>query len=90
MIFHEIYGSYYNAVADIIKCAQEGGLTESRMSEIINKYAFEESALNTVNKRTGVAAYMQGYDNPDKAYAVDAAYGNTKTLAKGRKFRSEV
>lgn len=48
MIFHEIYGSYYNAVADIIKCAQEGGLTESRMSEIINKYAFEESALNII------------------------------------------
>ena len=34
MLFHEIYGNYYNAVAKILSEAVNGTLTEKRMNEI--------------------------------------------------------
>lgn len=43
MIFHEIYGSYYQAVAAILKAAQQGTLTETAMYKLAVSYAFEES-----------------------------------------------
>lgn len=48
MIFNEIYGCYYNAVAKIIGLAIDGRLTESKMNEIASEYAFEESFLTIV------------------------------------------
>ncbi len=45
MLFHEIYGSYYNAVSAILKETLEGGIGEKRMKEIINEKAFSESFL---------------------------------------------
>lgn len=45
MIFHEMYGCYYNAVSKIIKEALNGKLDDKQMSYIINKYAFSESGL---------------------------------------------
>lgn len=48
MLFHEIYGSYYNAVAAILAEAVKGCLTEKRMNEIVNEKAFAESFLTIV------------------------------------------
>lgn len=48
MIFHEIYGCYYNAVACMIREAIEGTLTETRMYEIVSACGYEESVLNII------------------------------------------
>ncbi len=48
MIFNEIYGCYYNAVAKMISLAVDGRLTESKMNEIASEYAFEESLLTII------------------------------------------
>ncbi len=45
MLFHEIYGCYYRAVAKMLNLAIEGGLTEKKMYEIVAETAFEESSL---------------------------------------------
>lgn len=44
MIFHEIYGCYYQAVAEILRVALQGNLTEQNMEQIIKEKAFTESA----------------------------------------------
>ena len=48
MLFHEIYGSYYNAVAAILAEAIKGELTEKRMNEIVSEKAFAESFLTVI------------------------------------------
>lgn len=48
MIFNEIYGCYYNAVAKMISLAVDGRLTESKMNELASEYAFEESLLTII------------------------------------------
>ncbi len=48
MLFHEIYGSYYNAVSAILKEAIESGIDEKRMKEIIDEKAFSESFLTII------------------------------------------
>ncbi len=48
MLFHEIYGSYYNAVAKILAIAVEGELTEQKMKEICHEKAFSESFLEII------------------------------------------
>lgn len=45
MLFHEIYGCYYRAVAKMLNLAIAGGLTEKKMYEIVVETAFEESSL---------------------------------------------
>ena len=45
MLFHEIYGSYFHAVASILKEAVDGTLTEARIFEIVREQAFSESVL---------------------------------------------
>lgn len=45
MLFHEIYGCYYRAVAQMLNLAIAGGLTEKKMYEIVAETAFEESSL---------------------------------------------
>jgi len=45
MIFNEVYGCYYNAVAKIIGLATEEKLNEKKLQEIAAEYAFEESVL---------------------------------------------
>lgn len=45
MLFHEIYGCYYRAVAKMLHLAAAGGLTEKKMYEIVAETAFEESSL---------------------------------------------
>ena len=48
MIFNEIYGSYYNAVAEILKAAVKGDLRENNLKKIIEKHAFSESHLTII------------------------------------------
>lgn len=43
MLFHEIYGSYYQAVAKILSKAVQGTLSRKDISEIVQTYAFAES-----------------------------------------------
>lgn len=45
MIFNEIYGSYYSAVASILNMAIQGKLNENSMKEIIEEKAFSESYI---------------------------------------------
>ena len=45
MIFHEIYSSYYNIVADVLKKSSEGILTDKLIYEIIREKGFGESML---------------------------------------------
>ena len=45
MLFHEIYNNYYNAVAEILRRATEGTLTEAALYETVQRKAFSESVL---------------------------------------------
>ena len=45
MLFHEVYGSYYNAVAKILAAACEGRLDSREMYRIIEEKGFAESSL---------------------------------------------
>lgn len=45
MLFNEIYGCYFNAVAEILQEATKGTLTGKKITEIIHKKAFGESFL---------------------------------------------
>ena len=45
MLFHEIYGSYFNVVAAVLAEAAEGCLTEQRLTELVQEKAFAESVL---------------------------------------------
>lgn len=45
MIFSEIYGVYYKAVADILNLTVKGKLTKTDMRECVMKYGFSESLL---------------------------------------------
>ena len=46
MIFSEVYSSYFNTVAAILREAVQSGITEKRIVEIIHKKAFSESVLS--------------------------------------------
>lgn len=46
MLFSELYGVYYNTVAEILKCAVAGDLTEQKIKAIVTEKAFGESVLN--------------------------------------------
>ncbi len=48
MIFNEIYGCYYNAVAKMISLAVEGELNEKKMYEIVAGDAFGESMFTII------------------------------------------
>lgn len=45
-MFHEIYGSYYNAVAKILSEAVRGTLTDRRIHEIVQEKGFAESSIS--------------------------------------------
>ncbi|MBD5133975.1 MAG: WYL domain-containing protein [Clostridiales bacterium] len=45
MLFHEIYGSYFNVVAAVLTEAAEGCLTEQRLTGLVREKAFAESVL---------------------------------------------
>lgn len=43
MLFHEVYGTYYQAVSKILAKAMQGNLSRKDISQIVQKYAFAES-----------------------------------------------
>lgn len=45
MIFHEIYGKYFETVAAILEQAVTGTLTQERLSALVQEHAFGESIL---------------------------------------------
>ena len=45
MVFHEIYGTYYQTVSDILKEAVQGEITAEKIRRIIRDRAFEESSI---------------------------------------------
>lgn len=45
MLFSEIYGSYFNAVAAVLSEAASGCLTDRRMTQLVQEKAFAESTL---------------------------------------------
>ena len=45
MIFDELYGAYYNAVARILRTAAERAVTKQEARRIIEEQAFSESVL---------------------------------------------
>lgn len=46
MIFSELYGAYYNAMAKIIEAAIDHPLEINEIRDIVDRYAFNESILN--------------------------------------------
>ena len=46
MLFHEIYGTYFQTVSRILTEAVEHPLTPGEINRIIQNYAFEESSLS--------------------------------------------
>lgn len=45
MLFSEVYSTYFNAMAAILHETVQGGITQRRITEIINEKAFSESIL---------------------------------------------
>lgn len=45
MLFHEIYGSYFDVIAHVLAEAADGTLTEQRLYETVQERAFGESML---------------------------------------------
>lgn len=45
MIFHEIYGKYYETVAAILEQAVSGKLTNDSLATLVREHAFGESML---------------------------------------------
>jgi len=46
MLFSEVYGSYFHVVAAILAQAAEGGLTDHRLTALVQEKAFAESTLS--------------------------------------------
>ncbi len=53
MLFHKIYGSYYQAVSTILGEAVRGTLTKKRLNELVQTHSFGESLLNIPDGLTG-------------------------------------
>ena len=45
MLFHELYGSYYDVTAAVLREAVSGALTPERLTELVRQKAFSESVL---------------------------------------------
>lgn len=45
MLFHEVFGSYYDTVATVLREAVNGTLTQKRLTELVRRKAFSESLL---------------------------------------------
>ena len=52
MLFHEIYGTYFRVVSDILTEAAAGALTDRRMRELVREKAFAESVLTIPSSLT--------------------------------------
>lgn len=66
MIFHEIYGCYYLCMEKIINHALNHTLTQDKILEIINQYAFEDSHIEIMShlKNQDWPLITQDYHTP--------------------------
>ena len=62
MIFNEIYGKYYQAVAEMLRLAADGLLTEEKIYAIAQQKAFAESVLEIPPALIGGAWPLLGED----------------------------
>ena len=53
MLFHEIYGRYYETTAAVLREAVRGMLTKKRLHELVQTHAFGESLLSIPDGLTG-------------------------------------
>ena len=61
MPFHEIYGKYFDAVAEILRHAAEGSLTPALLTSIVREKAFAESLMTIPdNLRNGTWPLLTG------------------------------
>ena len=82
MIFSEIYGSYFSVVADILRKAVHGNLTEKDLFEIVRKKGFGESTLNIPEKlkRAEWPLITEDYKTPHPARTGHASDHFGKTM----------
>ena len=94
MIFSEIYGEYFNAVAKILDTAVRGELNENDIISIVGKSAFGESILSLPqkNKKGKVGTVNVRFENSDKKQTADAVdrYGKKMAQSGFERFESEV
>lgn len=66
MLFHEIYGSYYNVIAAVLSEAVNGTLEDRKIRKIIQEKAFDESILNIPDKLVGGNWHLltEDYETP--------------------------
>ena len=89
MIFSEIYGEYFNAVAKILDTAVRGGLNENDIISIVGKSAFGESILSLPQKIKNEKWGLLTSDKKQTADAVDR-YGKKMAQSGFERFESEV
>lgn len=53
MLFHEIYGCYYNVVEAVLSEALDGTLDKKKIRKIVQEKAFDDSILNIPDKLAG-------------------------------------
>ena len=94
MIFSEIYGEYFNAVAKILDTAVRGELNENDIISIVGESAFGESILSLPqkikNEKWGTVNVR--FENSDKKQTADAVdrYGKKMAQSGFERFESEV
>ena len=85
MLFHEIYGSYYQTVSVILREAVQGTLTTKRLNELVQTHAFEESYLSIPDGLTGERWRLLHHDLTPE---LDKAPDRPLTLLEKRWLRS--
>ena len=70
MIFHEIYGKYFETVSAILERAVAGELTQDGLAELVREHAFGESMLTIpANLKDGTWPLLR--DDLSTAHASD-------------------
>lgn len=94
MIFSEIYGEYFNAVAKILDTAVRGELNENDIISIVGESAFGESILSLPQKIKNEKWGLLTSDlkTPIKKQTADAVdrYGKKMAQSGFERFESEV
>lgn len=75
MLFHEIYGSYFRVLEEILTRAAQGTLTDKVLTALVQKKAFAESGLS-------IPAKLKSKEWPllDEAYGTPLRYAPTQPL----------
>ncbi|MDD5939497.1 MAG: WYL domain-containing protein [Lachnospiraceae bacterium] len=86
MLFHEIYGAYFQTVCRILRAAGNDGITEKGMMDIIAENAFAESMLVIPEKLKSGAwpflAVVEGGTDRQKRYKSILSHDPARSLTK--------